>query len=230
MASYFPFYFYKAFDLKGLRFHAVYGVPLFLLLPYILCFWIFYAWTGDLETAVRYGMVVPFIYSLYLLWAMRKAIQLKSIDLNRNGIYESSLEMNAVYLAVAPWVCMSVFSYFQVSQWLEVLATNLGLIVITILFMLRSVRFERLERERLLALVARNKQDIQDFETSCLAFGLSRREQEIAAPLCAGMTYKQIAASLYISEKTVDAHVRRIFFKTKVNKKIELRQRLGVAI
>ena len=38
MASYFPFYFYKAFDLKSLRWHAYYGVPLFLMLPYVVFF------------------------------------------------------------------------------------------------------------------------------------------------------------------------------------------------
>ena len=43
MASYFPFYFYKAFDLKSLRWHALYGVPLFLLGPYIVFFVIDYA-------------------------------------------------------------------------------------------------------------------------------------------------------------------------------------------
>lgn len=37
MASYFPFYFYKAFNLRSLRLHALYGVPLFLMLPYF-CF------------------------------------------------------------------------------------------------------------------------------------------------------------------------------------------------
>src|SRR5690606_23192219 len=43
MASYFPFYFYKAFDLKLLRFHAIYGVPLFLLLPFFIFFVITYS-------------------------------------------------------------------------------------------------------------------------------------------------------------------------------------------
>ncbi|XHR95547.1 hypothetical protein ACFJIV_02240 [Mucilaginibacter sp. UC70_90] len=38
MAAYFPFYFYKAFELDSLRWHALYGVPLFLFLPYVIFF------------------------------------------------------------------------------------------------------------------------------------------------------------------------------------------------
>lgn len=75
MASYFPFYFYKAFNLKLLRFHALYGVPLFLLVPFVLFFVVSYSIQGDLAFAVRYGIIVPFFYSIVLLWAIFRAIR-----------------------------------------------------------------------------------------------------------------------------------------------------------
>ena len=53
MASYFPFYFYKAFDLKALRWHALYGVPLFLMAPYLIFFVIVYAVNGNLEADIK---------------------------------------------------------------------------------------------------------------------------------------------------------------------------------
>ncbi|WP_254070884.1 hypothetical protein [Pedobacter sp. L105] len=75
MASYFPFYFYKAFNLRSLRFHALYGVPLFLMLPYLLFFVISYSLNRDLSFAIHDGIVIPFFYSFVLLWAIFKAIR-----------------------------------------------------------------------------------------------------------------------------------------------------------
>src|SRR5690606_18134941 len=52
MGAYFPYYFYRAFELKRLRFHAIYGVLCFLLLPYLIFFVIDYGIDGDLDSAV----------------------------------------------------------------------------------------------------------------------------------------------------------------------------------
>lgn len=38
MGAYFPYYFYRAFELKRLRFHAIYGVLCFLILQYLIFF------------------------------------------------------------------------------------------------------------------------------------------------------------------------------------------------
>jgi ATP/maltotriose-dependent transcriptional regulator MalT len=46
---------------------------------------------------------------------------------------------------------------------------------------------------------------------------LSGREREVAGLVAAGNTNRQIAASLYISEKTVESHVARIYSKVGVN-------------
>ena len=53
---------------------------------------------------------------------------------------------------------------------------------------------------------------------------LTRREQEVVALVARGLTNRQISAGLFISERTVDAHVRKIL------KKLGLRSRAQVAI
>ncbi len=47
-------------------------------------------------------------------------------------------------------------------------------------------------------------------------YGLTRREIEVLRLLTFGLTYSQIAENLYISPRTVDAHVRSIFGKMDV--------------
>ncbi|RYZ18282.1 MAG: LuxR family transcriptional regulator [Sphingobacteriales bacterium] len=227
MASFFPYYFYRSFNLGYLRFHALYGAPLFLLLPYLVFFWVVYPMTDDLNLVVSYGMVIPFFYSLVLLWVILRSIRRKFHSEDVPVYPLSEKEMRAVYWAVAPWVCMSLISYFKVAQWIEVLVTNSGFILITVLFMMRSVRAERSEKERLLERDAADEKLQSDFQRNCQRFHLTGRECEVSELLCQGQTYRQIAESLFISGRTVDAHVQRIFLKTGVNRKIDLQKILG---
>lgn len=216
MASYFPFYFYKGMELKDLRFLAVYGVPLFLLLPYIAFFVIAYSINGNLDFAIRYGIIIPFFYSFMALWGILWAIR---IHYKNNGTKKNYYEVIAVYIAVIPWGSMTIFSYFQVSQLVEVLFTNVGFLVITTIFISRSVTRSRLDYERLLDL---NKESGSIFLENCLYFHLSSREIEVVQLIRKGMKYKAIAETLFISEKTVDNHVQHIFEKVKVTNKTEL--------
>lgn len=227
MASYFPWYFYKAFNLSSLRFHAVYGVGIFLMLPYAVFLGIVYPLTGDLDFAVGWGMLIPFVYSLVLLWAILVAIRNK-IKLKRNSERPYSLiEMYAVCFAVTPWVCMSIFSALRVEQWVEALVTNLGFIGVSILYMVRAAAISRIEHAKLLAL---DKAGTLKFEQNCKVHKLTDREVEIAALLCKGMTYQEIADLLFIASKTVDRHVQNIFVKTGARNKMELLQLLGFGL
>ncbi|RZJ76922.1 MAG: LuxR family transcriptional regulator [Flavobacterium sp.] len=228
MASFFPYYFYKCYHLDALRWHAIYGVPAFLLLPYLVFFCIVYPVTGDLDYVINYGMIVPSLYVPVLLWAMLKSMRIQFRG-NDQSLYPSQkLEMLAMYWAVAPWALMTVFSYLHVEQWIEVLATNTGFVVITVLSMLRSGRMERMEKERLLTLTEMSEKQLKSFEERCLSNQLTRREGEVAQLLCQGLTYAQISENLFIAKRTVDTHVQNIFFKTGVNKKIELQKILGI--
>ncbi|MDF2187572.1 response regulator transcription factor [Paraflavitalea sp. CAU 1676] len=57
-------------------------------------------------------------------------------------------------------------------------------------------------------------------ETSTLSV-LSNREKEILELLAKGMLYKEIAASLFISQETVRKHVYHIYEKLHVNNRVE---------
>lgn len=62
---------------------------------------------------------------------------------------------------------------------------------------------------------------------------LTPREREVAALVCEGLQYKEIAARLSISPQTVKNHIRNIFSKLNVRNRVELgivaRHELGSA-
>lgn len=223
MASYFPFYFYKAFELKLLRFHAFYGVPLFLLLPYVTFFIVSYSLNDNLDFAVQYGIIIPFFYSFVVLRAILIAIQ-EYYKENRN--HRFYMEKITVYCAVAPWATMPLVAYFHFSQLTEVLFTNLGFLVITGMFILKSARKARMENELYaeLELIPVNPLVMA---VNSKRFGLTAREADIVTLICRRLKYKEIAEKLFISERTVNKHVQNIFNKTGVTNKSELIRKMN---
>ncbi|PAW95192.1 helix-turn-helix transcriptional regulator [Mucilaginibacter sp. MD40] len=222
MASYFPFYFYKAFELNSLRWHAFYGVPLFLFLPYIVFFVIDYAIYGNLQADIKYGMIAPFIYAMVLLWVMFRAIHRKHKG-RRNGY--KYLEEMAMYAAVTPWASLAFFGLVESDQLVEVLCTNTGIVGITVLFIWRSIKGARSEYERLIAL-ASHGDGPNVFEEMCRYYRLTSREMEIVLLVKEGLTYKQISQKLFIAGKTVENHIQHIYEKTHVKNKVALLQKL----
>lgn len=51
---------------------------------------------------------------------------------------------------------------------------------------------------------------------------LSRREKEVALAICNGLTNKEVAKKLFISEKTVKSHVSSILLKLNLNDRVQL--------
>lgn len=219
MASYFPYYFYKGFDLKRLRFHAIYGVLIFLIIPYLVFFVVVYSINKNLDFAIKNGIVVPFFYSIVVLLAILRAIRLKyKENSNRNNF----MEMVAVYCAVIPWATLTVLAYFQVGQLIEVIFTNGGFLVITIIFISRSVNRAREDYRELLELKMIGKQSSPYFEENCISYGLTQREIEIIQLIRQGWRNRAIAESLNISEGTVKKHVENLFHKTCATGRVEL--------
>lgn len=227
ISAYFPFYFYKCFNLKRLRIHALYGAPLLLLLPYVLFFVLIYPMVRNLDFVIRYGMIVPFFYSLVLLVVILNAIRLKAKQKKVSPYPYRKGEMLSVYCAVVPWASMSVFSYFHVSQWIEVLVTNSGFVWVTVLFIVRSAALARIEHEQLLLLLAMDDSQRMDFSRNCQSKNLTAREIEIVELLCTGLTNTEIGDALFISVNTVESHVHNIFEKTGAKRRIQLPQILG---
>ena len=223
MASYFPFYFYKAFNLRSLRWHALFGAPLFLMLPYLLFFVIIYALNENLVVDIKMGVVVPFLYSIILLWVILRAIH---EHYKENSDRKALMEEMAVYGAVSPWAAMTVFSWFQVSQLTEVLCTNLGFIMITIIYILNAIRRTREEYVALVTLRSYGQERSAFFEANCIAYGLTKREIEIVQFIHKGLKNKAIADNLNISAGTVKKHIENLFHKTHANSRVELIHKL----
>ncbi|MRX46961.1 helix-turn-helix transcriptional regulator [Pedobacter puniceum] len=220
VASYVPYYFYKGFELNEIRFHAIYGVPLFLLLPFFVFFVVFYAINQNLNQAIEYGVVIPFFYSFVILWAIFKAIWKKY----RDRKYQSSIiEIIALYCAILPWVSMTIISYYNVNQLTEVIITNGGFIFISILFFTRYISKARKEYE--LILLAQNTSNT-NFDDVYKTYQLTAREAEIVSLIRVGFKYKDIAQKLFISERTVTTHVQNIYLKIGVSSKVELIRKL----
>jgi DNA-binding CsgD family transcriptional regulator len=55
--------------------------------------------------------------------------------------------------------------------------------------------------------------------------GLTARENEILRLVVAGYTYREIARTLVISEKTVSAHISNLLRKTNTTNRAELSQK-----
>jgi len=224
MASYFPFYFYKAFDLKSLRWHALYGVPLFLILSYIVFFVILYAINGDLNKDITLGMIAPFIYAMVLLWVMFQAIYRKyKINRDKNQYFDEI----AMYGAVSPWAALTLFGFVEGSQLLEVLCTNTGIILITILFIRKSIKSTRLEYLQLQN-ISNNSESQLSFEENCVKYNLTKTEIQITQFLSLGMSNKEIAEKMHISEETVKKHIYHIYRKTTVKNRTSLLHKLQI--
>lgn len=222
MASYFPFYFYKAFDLKLLRFHALYGVPLFLLLPFFLFFVLSYSIHQDLTFSIRYGIIVPFFYSLVLLWAIFRAIRVAYKDNRKKNYY---IEEVAVYIAVAPWASMTAIAYFGFSQLTEALFTNLGFLGVTGMFIFKSIREDRNAITKLLEISAIGIRP-ELFNENCRRFQFTTRETEVIILLHESYHTGEIAARLHIAERTVTTHIQNMMAKTNTHSRLELLRKL----
>ncbi len=74
MAAYIPYYFYKAYNLKGLRFQARYGIFLFLILPFVVFFVIGYTLDGNLDKARDRGLFIPMLYGGYFVYVIFKEV------------------------------------------------------------------------------------------------------------------------------------------------------------
>jgi DNA-binding CsgD family transcriptional regulator len=225
MACYFPYYFYKAWELKELRFHAYFGVWLFLFLPYLAFIGIEYMFTGNLTSSVQHGVAIPFIYAIIVMKKMFKVISTK-YALDNSGW---TADVYLTYFAIIPWIALPLVSFFQLSQFIEVMFSNLGFIIITFLFSRNNI-IKLWEEERQLASLNGNLSPLDSssdvFLNNCQYYNLTAREIEIVTLIRIGQTYKSVATDLFIAEKTVAKHIQNVYRKLDVSNKMEMVSKL----
>ncbi len=229
MASYFPYYFYRSYNLEELRFHATYGVVLFLYMPFIVIFTTEFLLTQNIDNAIAHGLIIPAAYSLVLAYAMYRSIKKAFKEDLENRRY---FEVVGMYCSVIPFVAIAFFP--GIDQVTEAIITNLGFTILTVLFIRRSILQARLDQERLQALemveadtplnglVNVIEHNMQVFEANMTMFNLTKREKEVVRLVRIGKIYKTVADDLHVTERTIKKHMENIFQKAEVTNKTEL--------
>lgn len=161
MGMYFPFYFYKVYKLEKLKFYAYGGSIIFLIIPFIVFFLIPYLLTNDLELCRKFVVIIPFAYGLSFLYSLRKAIRAKNRIVDE-PIYRR--ELISMYMGVAFWCSLPIIAFFETdlnrflgqalnfdnaSQIVEVVSTNTGMLIMTVLFIRRAVKQSKVEYRQL---------------------------------------------------------------------------------
>lgn len=67
---------------------------------------------------------------------------------------------------------------------------------------------------------------IEDYRSALQEMGLTKRETEVSVLVLQGLTNKEIAQTLFISETTVKKHLSNVFTKLKVTAREELRDKI----
>lgn len=241
---YFPYYVYHAFYLKKMKYHAYRGVFIFLIAPYIL-FVLLFVLSGNLDTAKNI-LILPTAYALCVIISLVKAVRYKYN--NSFKTKASKEEMAVSFLSLTPWVGLPVIDFFNLGQVTEAATTNTGFLLLLALQLKQHITMVKTEHQRLIETeeqllrwneklqqeVEKRTKEIEQLNAeqrvkeSSLQYQLTKREQEIAALICRGNSYKQIGEHLFIAERTVTKHVQNIFDKVQVSSKLELLNKLGV--
>jgi DNA-binding CsgD family transcriptional regulator len=241
---YFPYYVYHAFYLEKMKFHAYKGVFIFLILPYVIFVFLFVS-SGQLEKAKQL-LIIPTAYAICVIASLIKAVSYKYEDGFKTKAAKE--EMAVSFLSLTPWVSLPVIDYFNLGQAVEAATTNTGFLLLLALQLKQHIAMVKAEHQRLIEseekLLGWNEKLQEEVEKrtreierlsaeekileGSRQYQLTNREREIAALICRGSSYKQIAESLFIAERTVTKHVQNIFDKVKVSNKLELLNKLGI--
>lgn len=225
-SMYFVYYFYRAFNLRLLKFFATFGSLVFLLAPFVFLFIIPYYITNNLELSRKLTVVIPFLYGIAFIVATTRAFIFKFRVKEYSDKSKFELVI-AAYIALLCWVTLPVIVFFGDYQVLEHTVTNSGFLIMTIVYIKSSIYQSRHEYKMLLASIRGQSQQI---EINSKTYGLTAREMEVVELIGTGQTYKQIANNLNISQRTVARHVSNIFAKVQVTNKVELINKLEARI
>jgi len=108
--------------------------------------------------------------------------------------------------------------------WFWIMLGLTGVAIILLILNIKIFKKTISEKKKLTLEAITEKEEI--FKQNCSAFGLSTREVEVLVLILEGHTYKSAGEALFISEKTVDSHMRNVYSKVDVRNKISLFKKL----
>lgn len=114
------------------------------------------------------------------------------------------------------------FSFEELSQKIETLLKNIGRQKKAIL----NLSISNLKSLNGLDAVPVDAKLSSTFQQNCKLYNLTNREIEIVKLMIEGTKYKQIAKTLFISDRTVTTHIQNIFEKIEVSNKVEMINKL----
>jgi DNA-directed RNA polymerase specialized sigma24 family protein len=247
VASYFPLYWYKTLEFEHLRFHGKYGF-LFLLMPVIVVYGIFYPISQDLMAARKYVYIVPFFYGSYLIWEVCKSIVTQyRRDGNRTNLQERFL----IVMNIIPWMSVPFIGIgLGQPQWVLDIVLNSCFLVSNGLFIRHIVKKSREEQNEhdqlqidlcdkeksiaclkkeqekqrkaftkaLNALKQNNTDPMLVFEFNCQLYKLSPAEIRVVKQVRLGFQNKEIANQFGRSIRTIETHMSNIYSKVGIEK------------
>ncbi len=143
---YFPFYVYKAFGLKKMKFHAYKGVYMFLIIPYFV-FVAAYAASANLNIAKNF-LILPVMYALWVIITLIKALQFKYLNDTRTSEFKE--ELSVLFFSISSWIGVPIIDYFNLGQASEAAVTNAGFLMLLGLQVKRHIKEARGEHQKLI--------------------------------------------------------------------------------
>ncbi|WP_346066782.1 response regulator transcription factor [Sphingobacterium siyangense] len=221
--AYFPFQFFKKLQIIKKEFTQRTKIHFLLILPYPIVFLITYSAVQDLEKAHRYSIFVPGFNNLIMITLIGKAIW--NVSKKKIVKIAPSKDQFALIMLIS-WLFIYPGIHLNWGKAIETVIINLGPTAFNAMLLFNCIKTFRYEQELLLQLNSYAPQE-DVIILNCRIYMLSDREKEIAILLCYRLKRQQVADKLFISVRTVDKHVERIFLKTGVSTREKLLEKLN---
>lgn len=221
--SYFPFQFFKKLQIINSEFQKRKQMQFLLIIPYPIIFFITYTAFKDFEKAHRYSIFIPGINNLVMMVLIGRTIWNIS---QKNADRKTSLEEKLAFIMLTTRLFVYPAIHLSWGKTIETIFINLGPTAFNILLLYNCIKTVRFEQEHFRQLISFAPQK-KVIALNCKIHMLSERETEIAMLLCHRLKRQQIADKLFLSVRTVDKHVERIFVKAGVSSRENLLEKLN---
>ncbi|GAA4910085.1 helix-turn-helix transcriptional regulator [Mucilaginibacter defluvii] len=151
-----------------------------------------------------------------ILWQACQGALINKIGTCRNVEMTYSVDPHFCFLSITTAIIYNLLEKQMSLLWIMGGLTVVALAILNLLL----IRKYRTERQQRLTETELNKE--QNLIRNCERYHLSNREADVLRHILAGHTYRSAAEELFISQKTVDAHLRKIYAKSGVKNKVEL--------